>query len=217
MSKRKRKKHIHLTTGEEIANCITHGVPAVLIIFLIPTTAIFAWERNGIKGLIGITIFNFSMFFMFLMSTLYHSMEHDSKHKEVFHILDHIGIFIAIAGSYTPVALSVFEGWQAIVLLSIQWILVIFGILTKSLAKNKAPRVSLALYLIMGWTLVLFMPTFIKNSSPTLFWLMTGGGILYTIGSVFYAKKGFKYWHMIFHIFVLLGAAAQYIGICFFI
>lgn len=215
--KNKKEKHTVLTTGEEIANCITHGVPAVVIVFLIPITAIFAWEREGLTGIIGITVFNFSMFFMFLMSTLYHSMEHDSKHKQVFHILDHIGIFVAIAGSYTPVALSVIGGWQAIVILIIQWSLVIFGILTKSLAQRKAPRVSLAIYLIMGWTLLIFFPIFIRKSTPQLFWLMTGGGVLYTIGSVFYAKKNFKFWHMVFHIFILLGATAQYIGICFFI
>lgn len=217
------KRRIKLTFGEEIANAVTHGVPVIIILLLVPLTAVYVWERAGrlaggaIADVAGITIFNFSMIFMFLMSALYHSMEHDSKQKSVLHILDHIGIFVAIAGSYTPIAISVLGGWRAVVVLVIQWALVIFGVLIKSLAHRKAPKASLALYLLMGWTVLFFFPAFYQKATPYLFWLVTSGGLLYTVGAVFYAVRGFKFWHMVFHLFVLFGAAAQYIGICFFL
>lgn len=217
------KRRLELSFGEELANAITHGVPVVVILLLIPLTSIYVWERAGgtvgqaTDDVVGITVFNFSMIFMFLMSTLYHSMDHNSRQKAVLHILDHIGIFVAIAGSYTPIAISVLGGWQAIVVLSVQWSLVIFGILIKSLAQHKAPKASLALYLIMGWTVLFFLPSFYQKATPYLFWLVTAGGLLYTIGAVFYATRSFKFWHMVFHIFVLLGAVAQYVGICFFL
>lgn len=217
------KKRMNLTFGEELANAITHGVPVVVILLLIPFTAVYVWERAGrfaggaVADVAGITIFNFSMIFMFLMSTLYHSMDHNSKQKAVLHILDHIGIFVAIAGSYTPIAISVLGGWRSVVVLFVQWALVLFGILVKSLAQRKAPRASLALYLLMGWTVLFFLPIFYRHATPYLFWLVTSGGLLYTVGAIFYATRGFKFWHMVFHLFVLLGAAAQYVGICFFL
>jgi len=217
------KRRTQLTFGEELANAVTHGVPVVVILLLVPLTSIYVWERAGgragqaVYDVAGITVFNFSMIFMFLMSTLYHSMAHDSRQKAVLHILDHIGIFVAIAGSYTPIAISVLGGWQAVVVLSVQWALVLFGILIKSLAQRRAPKASLALYLIMGWTALFFFPSFYRHATPYLFWLVTAGGLLYTIGAIFYATRGFKFWHMVFHLFVLLGAAAQYAGICFFL
>lgn len=143
-------------------------------------------------------------------------MEHDTRHKDVTHILDHIFIYVAIAGTYTPVALSVIGGWQAIVILILQWAMVLFGILYKSLSRRSMPKVSLMIYLIMGWSLIIFMPLFIQKANPLLFWLTFVGGAMYSIGAAVYARKGFKYHHMVWHIFVFLGALTHFVGICFF-
>lgn len=210
------KSHVKLTFGEEVANVITHGVPALLVLIAMPFASIIAYTKGTIADVAGITIFCVSIFLMFLMSTFYHVMEHDTKHKNVMHILDHIFIYVAIAGTYTPVAISVIGGWQAVVILSIQWLMVLFGILYKSISRRSMPKVSLFLYLVMGWTLLIFMPLFIKKANPLLFWLILLGGIFYSIGAVIYAKKGFKYHHMVWHIFVLAGALTHFIGICFF-
>ena len=143
-------------------------------------------------------------------------MAQNSKHKEVFRILDHMFIYVAIAGSYTPIALSVFRGWQGWLVFSIQWLMVIFGILHKSLLNRKVPKPSLAIYMIMGWTVVLFFPLLLAKAQLGLQLFLLIGGICYTIGAVVYAMKGFKYHHMVWHLFVSFGAASHALGIVFF-
>mgnify|MGYP000934664147 CR=1 FL=1 len=206
-----------LTFGEELANAITHGAASLLVLFLIPFVTIIAYENGTLQDVVGISVFCISIFLMFLMSTIYHSMEHNTKHKSVMKILDHIFIYVAIAGTYTPIAISVIGGWQSIAILSVQWIMVIFGILYKSLVRHSMPKVSLVIYLVMGWTLIIFMPLFINRANPFLFWLILAGGVFYSVGAALYARKGFKYHHMVWHILVFLGALTHFIGICFFL
>lgn len=208
---------VKLTFGEEVANAITHGVASLAVLASIPAVSVIAYSKGTTADVVGVSIFSISIYLMFLVSTLYHVMDYNSKHKVVFRILDHIFIYFAIAGTYTPIAISVIGGWQAVVILVIQWAMVLFGILYKSISKKSMPKVSLLIYLVMGWTLVLFMPVFIRNANPALFWLTFAGGIIYSLGAVFYAKKSMKYHHMLWHIFVFLGAATHYIGICFFL
>lgn len=210
------RKIVKLTFGEEVANAITHGVPALLVLAAFPFVIITAYTKGSLVDVASVTIFSICIFLMFLMSTFYHVMEHDTTHKRVMQILDHICIYIAIAGTYTPIAASVIGGWQAIVLLSVQWVMVLFGILYKSISKKSIPKLSLMIYLVMGWSLVIFMPLFFQKANPLLFGLILGGGIFYTVGAAIYAKKGFKYHHMVWHIFVFLGVLTHYIGICFF-
>lgn len=210
------KASIKLTFGEEVANVITHGTASLLVLFSIPLVSIVTYEKGTIVDVVGVTIFCISIFLMFLMSTLYHVMQYDTRHKNILHILDHIFIYVAIAGTYTPIALSVIGGWQAVVILTIQWLMVLFGVLYKSISRHSMPKVSLVIYLVMGWTLLIFMPLLIQKANSLLFWLIFVGGAFYSIGAVFYAKKGFKYHHMVWHIFVFLGALTHFIGICFF-
>ncbi len=211
------KVQIKLTFGEEVANAVTHGIASLLVLISIPAVSISAYKRGSIIDVAGVTVFSISIFLMFLMSTLYHIMEPETKHKNIMRILDHIFIYVAIAGTYTPVAISVIRGWQSVVILAVQWAMVLFGILYKSVSRRSMPKVSLVIYMVMGWTIVIFMPLFIRNANPQLFWLILAGGILYSIGAVIYAKKGFKYFHMVWHLFVFLGALTHYIGICWFL
>lgn len=208
---------VKLTFGEEVANAVTHGVASLLVLASMPLVYITAHIKGTPSDVAGVAIFSIAIFLMFLFSTLYHVMEYDSRHKVVGRILDHIFIYVAIAGTYTPIAITVIGGWQAVAVLIIQWVMVLFGILYKSISKRSMPKISLLIYLVMGWTLILFMPVFIRNANPRLFWLIFGGGIIYSLGAIFYTKKNMKYHHMIWHIFVFLGAATHYIGICFFL
>ncbi len=154
---------------------------------------------------------------MFLASTLYHSMNPHSRHKEVFHILDHIFIYVAIAGSYTPIALSVIGGWQGVVITVVQWAMVIFGIFYKSLSRKSIPAISLTIYLVMGWTILFFLPVFLRQASAPLAALIAIGGLFYTLGAWFYARKGFRYHHMVWHLLINLAVVAHFIGIVFFL
>ena len=128
------------TFGEEVGNAISHGVMALIVLGGIAPTAIHAYVRHGALAAVGTSIFMCSLFLMFLSSALYHSMKADTRQKQVMQVLDHIFIYVTIAGAYTPFSLSVIGGWQGIAIVSFQWIMVIFGILYKSLAKRKIPK-----------------------------------------------------------------------------
>lgn len=209
---------IHLSFGEEVANSITHGVMSCICLLTLPAAAIHAYLQGGIRQAIGVSVFMISIFLMFLVSCLYHSMHYETNQKFVFRILDHSFIYVAIAGTYTPVALSIIGGWQGLVILLIQWTMVVLGILYKSIARKSYPTISVTIYLIMGWIAVLFFPTLIRNSSPIFLGLIVLGGILYTVGTYFYKRQYIKkYYHMIWHLCINLAALAHAIAIIFFI
>lgn len=215
-----RKKLPYIPTlGEEIANTLSHGVMACATLAALPFAAVWAYahDTEPVLAAVSVSVFVISIFLMFLASTLYHSMNPQSRHKEVFHILDHIFIYVAIAGSYTPIVLSVIGGWQGIVIAVVQWAMVLFGIFYKSLSRRSIPAVSLTIYLVMGWTIVFFLPLFIRHASTALLWLIVLGGVLYTGGAWVYARKGFRYHHLVWHLLINLAVAAHFTGIVFFL
>jgi hemolysin III len=219
MSQTKTKKNVIFpyTLGEEIGNAITHGVMALIVLGGISPTAIYVFVQHGALAAVGASIFMCSLFLMFLSSALYHSMMVDTRQRQVMQILDHIFIYVAIAGTYTPIALSVIGGWQGIAITLLQWIMVIFGILYKSIAKRKIPKVSLTIYLVMGWSVVFIAPLLIRNASVGLQLLLLVGGVFYSAGTYFFAKKGKKYYHMIWHIFVNLGAVCHFLCVLLYL
>lgn len=204
-----------LTFGEEVGNAISHLVMAVCCLIALPICAVYAYAIDGVTRSIGISIFLISLFLMFLCSAIYHTMPFDSNHKFITRICDHAFIYVAIAGTYTPVALCLIGGWQGLLVLCIQWIMVIAGILYKSLPVKDNPIFSVIIYLIMGWSAVFFLPTLLKNSSNIFLSLIVLGGILYSIGVYFYVKKK-PYSHMIWHLFINFASIAHFIAIIFF-
>ena len=192
---------------------------ALVSLAALPFAAVWAYvhDAQGVLAAVSVSVFVISIFLMFLASTLYHSMDPSSRHKEVFHILDHIFIYVAIAGSYTPIALSVIGGWQGVVIAVVQWAMVLFGIFYKSLSRRSIPAVSLTIYLVMGWTILFFLPLFIRRASVPLLWLIAAGGVLYTVGAWFYARKGFRYHHLVWHLLINLAVACHFVGIVFFL
>lgn len=218
MAKKQKKNYIQ-SFGEEVGNSISHGVMSVLTLLALPFAAVWAWVRSGgsVQTVVGVSVFCISIFFMFLISTLYHAMSPDSRHKQVFHILDHIFIYVAIAGSYTPVALDVIGGWQGTLIVIVQWAMVVFGVFYKSLSSKSIPAISLTIYLIMGWTVVFFLPLFLSHATPLFMALIAIGGVLYTAGAVIYAMKGFKYHHLVWHLLIDLAAASHFVAIVFFL
>jgi hemolysin III len=206
------------TFGEEVGNTISHGVMSILMLFALPFAAVWSYQLSGdVLSCFGVCIFCISIFLMFLISTLYHAMMHDTRHKEIFHILDHIFIYVAIAGSYTPVALSVIGGWQGWLIFILQWAMVIFGVFYKSLSRRSIPAVSLTIYLVMGWTVVFFFPLFLSHASWQFIFFIALGGVFYTIGAVFYAMKAFRHHHLVWHLLINLAAAAHYVAIVFYL
>ncbi|GAB6718205.1 hemolysin III family protein [Streptococcus uberis] len=209
------KQTLPLSFGEEVANATTHAIGALLTLLLLPFSAIYAYQSYDLRAAIGISIFVISLFLMFLSSAIYHSMSYGSPQKYILRIIDHSMIYIAIAGSYTPVALSLVGGWVGYSIIVLQWSITIFGILYKIFAKSINEKFSLSLYLIMGWLIIFILPTIILKTSLSFGLLMLFGGLSYTIGAAFYAKKR-PYFHMIWHLFILLASSLQFLAIVFY-
>ncbi|TDL96628.1 PAQR family membrane homeostasis protein TrhA [Macrococcus carouselicus] len=206
-----------LKLGEEIGNSVSHGVPAFLILFSLPYFAVKTYLMGGSVLSLGISVFLISIFLMFLSSCVYHLMPADSMHKYVMRIIDHSMIYVAIAGTYTPVALSIVGGTLGWTIMIIQWIVTIGGIVYKATAKNVNPKVSLTLYLAMGWLGIILFPSLVTKVNLTFIILLVLGGLAYSIGTWFYAQKSRHYFHMIWHFFILFGAAFHFIALLYFI
>ena len=193
-----------LTFGEEVGNAVSHGVMALLCLFVLPFVSVYSYLRGGIVRSVGVSIFMICLFLMFLISTIYHSMAYDSQQKYIFRKLDHICIYLAIAGSYTPVALCVVKGWVGILILVIQW---------KAVSKRAFPILSTAIYLVMGWIAIVFIPFLIHSSFWFLFFIILGG-VMYSIGVFFYAKHK-KFFHFVWHLFINCASILHFIAIVF--
>lgn len=204
-----------LSFEEEVANAVSHGVMALLLLFFLPYVSVRAYHDGGWLLVLGDAVFILSLFFMFLASTLYHSMENDTKSKYIFRILDHSFIFVAIAGSYTPIALTVLDGWVGYGVVILQWLMVIIGILQKTISKKSMPKLSVAIYLVMGWVAILLIPQLIKNTTPLFIGLIVLGGLFYSIGTYFYLQKEKKYFHFIWHLFINAASISHIIAIIF--
>lgn len=205
-----------LSFGEELGNTLSHGVMMVAMLVLLPITAIYNYVNFGWASATTVSIFIIAIFLMFMASTLYHMSEHGRTHKTVLRIIDHCFIYVAIAGTYTPIALNVIGGWQGWVIFGIQWAFVLIGVLYKSMSQKGLPWLSLTVYLVMGWSVLIFFPIFIKSATTPLFWLIFSGGIAYSVGAYFYSKDK-AYFHMIWHIFIGIGAICHVLAIGFFL
>lgn len=204
------------TIGEEIFNSVTHGV-GVLIAIAFMVLLIIKSQGNP-PLIIANIIYGVSLMLMFLFSTLYHAIT-NTKAKKVLRYFDHSAIFICIAGTFTPIIVRVLQGAQRVGFLVAVWLIALVGIILKItiFRKNlqeKYKKQSLILYVVMGWMSVLLMKNVIQISGMLSFILILSGGILYSIGVYFYAKKR-KYFHSIWHIFIILASVSQFFGIYF--
>ena len=197
---------------EEIANAVSHMVGATLA--LISAVVLI---MHGIKTKSPIVITSFAIFgaglvIMYTVSSIYHAL-HNNKAKQIFQILDHSAIYILIAASYTPFLLLVVKSKAGYIIFFIQWLICIFGIAFKSLCVEKYVLFSTLLYIVMGWMIMFVWGDLIANTSQQSLILLFIGGILYTLGTIFYMWNWFKYHHFIWHIFVLLGSVAHFFAV----
>ena len=219
----KTKKNVReYTTGEEIANSITHGIGAVLsklalIFMIIKVTAGNAGDAwaPGV-ALAAVLIYGISMLFEYLMSTLYHAIAHPGA-KKVFKILDHSGIYVFIAGSYTPFCLLVLQGQSGIILLTVVWVIAIAGVVAEAFWVFRPRWISAVLYLLMGWAIVWFGPEVVNALSYEALVYLVAGGICYSVACIFYVLKKIRYMHTVFHLWILAGSICHFICIFFFI
>lgn len=196
--------------GEEIANSISHGVGFLAAVAVTPIMIIKAGDAAAV---VGASVFGATMMVLYMASTLYHAFP-QSKTKQIFQIFDHSAIFLLIAGTYTPFTLTVLYGTWGWTLFGIIWALASVGVVLKSVRNVKTDKLSIALYLGMGWIAVIAAKP-LYNSLPFwgLFWLI-GGGVMYSAGVIFFAyDHKLKYSHFIWHLFVLAGTACHVIAV----
>ena len=196
------------TNKEELWNAISHGIGVILSIPALVFLILKGVEEGTTMHVVSYTIFGASMLLLFLMSTLLHSMP--KRVKRVFSILDHSAIYILIAGTYTPFLLVSIQGVLGWTLFGIIWGLAIAGVLFKVFFIHRYEFVSLIFYIVMGWLIVIAIKPLIQVLTMPGFMLLLSGGLLYTIGSVFYAWRKLPYNHAIWHVFVIAGSACMY-------
>ncbi len=200
------------TLGEEIANSISHGVGVLAAIAVTPFLIVKAIPL-GVAATTGASIFGVTMIVLYLASTLYHAFPH-SKTKRVFRIFDHSAIFLLIAGTYTPFTLSVLPDTWGWMLLGIIWILAVAGVVLKSVRNVGTSKLSIALYLGMGWLAVLAAkPLYEALPAWGIFWLLAGG-VMYSVGVLFFAyDHRVRYNHFIWHLFVMAGTSCHVVAV----
>lgn len=200
---------------EEILSAVTHGLGffagIVGLIFLI----YFSVQTHEPYRVVGTTIFGSSIILLYLFSSLYHSFIF-TRSRKIFQIFDHSAIFILIAGTYTPILLN-FRSTFGLTLFIVLWAVAAVGIVMESVFRSKIKKLSLLLYFITGWIIVLAWNPLLETVNYRMVYWILGGGILYTFGAVFYIFQYKRYFHVIWHFFVLGGTLLHYLGILFYI
>lgn len=192
---------------EELWNAITHGIGFLLSIPVCIVLILLAVQSGNTIQIVSYSIFGASLIILFCMSTLLHSMP--PKYKKIFSILDHSSIYILIAGTYTPFLMIAIDGVLGIVLLCIIWGIAIFGIVFKSLFIHRFETFSLILYLAMGWLIIFAIKPLYEYLQFDGFSVLLAGGLLFSIGAIFYAWRKLPYNHAIWHLFVIGGCACM--------
>ncbi len=203
----------HRSVLEEIGNAVTHGVGSLFSIFALIMMLI---KQDSSIKLVSAFVYFFGMFFMFTMSCLYHSFKYGSKVKTLFRRFDYTSIYLLIGSTFAPILLVYIGGTYGIVFFIIQWIIIITGIvLVCVFGPHRLRFIHMPLYLLLGWSGLMFLPRMIQDDWQ-LFLFILGGGIVYTLGVIPFAIKK-KVAHFIWHFFVLIGAIIHWIGIFLYI
>ncbi|MBO7455297.1 MAG: hemolysin III family protein [Paludibacteraceae bacterium] len=203
----------HDLPSEEKANTLTHLFPFLATFVLAwPLTKLALAAEPVALNVVGTTLFLMGMGLMYGSSTLYHLIV-APVHKARLRIFDHISIYVMIAGSYSLLCLSVVGGWLGWTIFGLLWACVIAGVVGKLVALGKHPKLSLTLYLAMGWVALLMIVPLWRNMSLAAFMWMFAEGIFYTIGAYFFRLDEERaYYHAIWHVFIILGATSHTIA-----
>lgn len=204
----------HMQPGirEEIANAITHGLGAALAIAGLVLLVVKAAQLGTAWHVTSFAIFGSCLVILYLASTLYHALIHP-RVKHTFRKLDHMSIYLLIAGTYTPFCLTLLNGWIGWTVFGLMWGCASLGIVFKAAYTGRAQIVSTVLYLIMGWAVLFFIkPVYSGMPTSGFVWLILGG-LSYSVGVVFFLLEKVKYSHSIWHLFVLGGSIFHFFSV----
>jgi len=204
-----------LMTREELANTISHGLGLVLALVALPILIAAGIRAGNVQFTVGVGVFGGTMVLLYLASTLYHSLTHESA-KRLFRLFDHTAIFLLIAGTYTPFSLGVLRGRWGWSLLAAIWTLAIVGITLKIRKRTRYSPICIVLYVIMGWLAVVAVkPIFTLVPVPGIL-LIFAGGLAYTGGLAFFAADRIRYNHFIWHLFVIAGTTCHFFAVLWY-
>ena len=217
-----RARHLHQkqamlerpqSPGEEIANAITHGAGLLASLAALPVLVLAASGRRDVWQLIGGAVFGVSLILLYLASTLYHALP-VCRAKRALRVIDHAAIYLLIAGTYTPFMLGVLRGPWGWALLGTIWALALVGIAGKCTVGFRFPRLSTALYLVMGWLVLVAIRPLVTHVSPAGVAWLVAGGVCYTGGVAFYATdRRVRYGHAVWHLFVVAGSVCHFCAV----
>jgi len=201
------------TTGEEIANAISHGAGVVMAVAAFPLLLIPAARRDDAWQVVAGSIYATTLVLLYSASTLYHALPSHFPAKRLFRALDHGAIYLLIAGTYTPFALGALRGPWGWSIVGVIWGLALGGIVLKMGLGFRYPRLSTAIYLFMGWLmLVAIRPLYLAIGAAGIAWIAVGG-VSYTVGVYFYVRDHLRYRHFVWHLFVLAGSASHLVAV----
>lgn len=203
--------------AEEIANAVTHGIAALLSLVGLGVLVYFAAVESGRAGVIAAAaVFGTAMVFLYTASTLYHAVP-NLRVKRILQMLDHGAIYIMIAGSYTPFCLITLRGTTGTVLCAAVWTIAVTGAVLQPVLLRSAEWLNCLLYLLLGWCVVLVMKPLAAALPAAGLWLLAGGGVVYSLGVVFYLWERIPFNHAIWHLFVLGGTVLQFFSVLFYV
>ena len=205
------------TNLEEWFNTVSHGITAAVAVGGLVVLNVFGAQSNKDWSLFSALVYGSSLVLLYTFSAIYHGLR-NKKAKHLFNILDHCGIYLLIAGTYTPVILISIGGLTGWVFFGIQWGMAICGILLKIFYTGKYNLISTLIYAFMGWIIAFKIELVKAVLEPTAYWLLLSGGIAYSVGIVFYLLDyRMKLAHFIWHLFVMAGSILHFIMIARYI
>ena len=200
---------------EKLANAVSHGIGLLASIAALPLLVVRAVRNGNAWTITGSIIFGCTMILLYLASTLYHAFP-EGRAKAFFHRMDHSAIFLFIAGTYTPFVLGPLRGTLGWLLFGAVWSTALAGVVLKSTGRLRSNFTSVALYVAMGWVVMIAARELWLHVPPAgIFWLVAGG-ILYTLGVPVYAAKRMRYHHAAWHLFVLGGSACHFFAVLWY-
>ncbi|MFC0472298.1 hemolysin III family protein [Halalkalibacter kiskunsagensis] len=202
--------------GEEIANAITHGIGALLSVVALVLLVVYSSIYGSAWHVVSFTIYGVTMLLLYFSSTMVHAFP-KGKVKDLFEIFDHASIYLFIAGSYTPLLFIVVQGTLGWTLFGIVWGIATIGVVFKIFFVKKFLFMSTIFYIAMGWLAIFAIKPIVETLPPAGTALLFVGGICYTVGTIFYVWRGFKFHHAIWHLFVLAGSIFHFFLIMLFV
>jgi hemolysin III len=201
---------------EEVANAITHGIGALLSVAALVLLIVFASLYGSAWHVVSFTVYGVTMLILYTCSTLVHSFP-EGKVKDLFEIFDHSSIYLFIAGTYTPLLFNVIQGALGWTLFGIVWGIAVSGIAFKAFFTKRFLFTSTVFYIAMGWIIVFAWGRLVENLAQGGLLLLIIGGLLYTLGTVFYVWRSFPYHHAVWHLFVLAGSVCHFFVIIIYV